>query len=368
MAFANIIQRAWRENIPYSALVELTYRCNLDCFFCYNDLKLQGVPLSLEHYFQLFEDLRALGTVELALTGGEPLAHPDFFPLGRKARELGFVIRVKSNGHALTGKLARRLKDEVDPFGVDISLHGASAEIHNRQTRTPGSFQQLLANLREMQAAGLRVRLKTPLTVWNEKDIEALYELADERGLRLDLDPTITPRDDDELGPLTIAPSREGVLRLFQLQRQRAARIQPPPARPPAARSREETSGVPADKHCGAGSGGLAVDPYGNVYPCVQWRQRIGNLHEQSIRSIWNSSPDLAEIRRLNVAVKQHIGSYGAAGQSIAFCPGLAAQQAGSPLHLYPAAKLRLELHAHLESRQSHDPVTGISASVEDTP
>lgn len=352
MVFADVIRRAWRDNIPYSALVELTYRCNLDCFFCYNDLKLQGVPLSREQYFQFFGDLRALGTLELTLTGGEPLAHPDFFVLGRKARDLGFVIRIKSNGHALTGKLARRLKDEVDPFGVDISLHGASAETHDRQTRVPGSFRQLLANLPEMQAAGLRVRLRTPLTAWNEQDIEALYELADERGLSLDLDPTITPRDDGDPGPLTIAPSGEAVFRLFQVQRQRAARTQPPSARSPAAESPEAASETSTDKHCGAGSGGLAVDPYGNVYPCVQWRRRVGNLHEQSIRSIWNGSPDLIEIRRLTVAVKQHIGGYGDAGRSIGFCPGLAVQQAGSPLHLYPAARLRLELHARREIKE----------------
>jgi hypothetical protein len=100
----------------------------------------------------------------------------------------------------------------------------------------------------------------------------------------------------------------------------------------------------------------------------VQWRQRIGNLHEQSIRSIWNDSPDLIEIRRLSVAVKQHISDYGTAGRSMGFCPGLAAQQTGSPLHLYPAAKLRLEQYTHLESLQSQDPVTDASASEENMP
>ena len=34
MAFADSLQRTWRENILFSALIELTYRCNLNCFFC----------------------------------------------------------------------------------------------------------------------------------------------------------------------------------------------------------------------------------------------------------------------------------------------------------------------------------------------
>ena len=65
-------------------LLELTYRCNLDCFFCYNDTGLQGRAALAEQYRRLFEDLRDLRPLNLTLTGGEPLAHPEFFALGRR--------------------------------------------------------------------------------------------------------------------------------------------------------------------------------------------------------------------------------------------------------------------------------------------
>ena len=42
MAFTDTLQRTWRDNILFSVLVELTYRCNLNCFFCYNDPHLRG--------------------------------------------------------------------------------------------------------------------------------------------------------------------------------------------------------------------------------------------------------------------------------------------------------------------------------------
>src|SRR6185295_4685519 len=161
---------------------------NLDCFFCYNDLGAVGRPLSLEQYCDLFAELAGLGVLNLTLSGGEPLAHPDFLPLGARARELGFVVRVKSNGHALRGELARRLRDEVDPFLVEVSLHGASAATHDRQTRVPGSFERLLANLGELRALGLRVKINSTLTAWNEGEIEEMYALADRLGLPLQLD------------------------------------------------------------------------------------------------------------------------------------------------------------------------------------
>ena len=93
------------------------------------------------------------------------------------------MVRVKSNAHALRGKLAQRMKDEVDPFLVEVSLHGASPESHDRQTRVPGSFARLIANLREARALGLRIKLNSPLTLWNEHEIEAMYALADELGV-----------------------------------------------------------------------------------------------------------------------------------------------------------------------------------------
>lgn len=339
MSYTDTLQRTWRENILLSALIELTYRCNLNCFFCYNDPNLKGVPLSTEQYVQFFKDLRELGTLNLTFSGGEPLARADFFTLGRQARELGFVVRVKSNGHALNGRLARRLKEEVDPFILDISLHGACAETHDRQTRVPGSFRKLLANLGELRALGLRVQLNSPLTAWNEMDLEALFALADEWNLPIKIDPQITPRDDGDLGPLQVAASRAGVARLLELQQQRHHQRQTAPS---AEHTAEANTKPPTTKHCGAGSSTVTVDPFGNVYPCVQWRRQVGNLHQQSIQAIWRHSAPLNEVRQLAGDVKQAMSQYST--QAFGFCPGLAEQEAGAATHLYPAARLLLEL------------------------
>jgi MoaA/NifB/PqqE/SkfB family radical SAM enzyme len=338
MAFTDTLQRTWRDNILFSVLVELTYRCNLNCFFCYNDPHLRGAPLTTDQYVRFFEDLRELGALNLTFSGGEPLARADFFTLGRQARELGFVVRVKSNGHALNGRLARRLREEVDPFIVEVSLHGARAEIHDRQTRVPGSFAKLLANLNEMRALGLRIKLNSPLTAWNEAEIEAMFALADDWDLPINIDPQITPRDDGDPGPLQVAPSRAGMARLFELQRERAAARQTDQEPRPT----DATAEVADSKHCGAGSATVTVDPFGNVYPCVQWRRRVGNLHEQSIQTIWRQSRELAEVRRLAVDVKQAISRHGPLG--FGFCPGLAEQETGDPAGLYPAARRLLEL------------------------
>ena len=352
MSAQSVIAKTWQQNILFSALVELTYRCNLDCFFCYNDLALKGTPLSDEQYAQLFADLAEMQVMNLTFTGGEPLAHPSFLTLGRQARELGFVVRIKSNGHALRGKLAEDIKREVDPFLVEVSLHGATAETHDRQTRVPGSFERLVSNLPELLSLGYRIKLNGTLTRFNEHEIEPMFELADRFGLILSLSPTVTPRDDGDTSPLAIAPSPEAVKALYAYLDRRI-----PDG--PAGGTCTGESGPPGNeqKNCGAGAAGLAVDPFGNVYPCVQWRRPLGNLHEQAIDEIWRTSPALADIRRINEQAHARIASMGEEAIGHSHCMGLSEEKTGDPLAVDPQAAEQAKLLREVRGERQLLPV-----------
>jgi MoaA/NifB/PqqE/SkfB family radical SAM enzyme len=349
---AAIVRKTWAENLLFSVLLELTYRCNLDCFFCYNDLGKRGEPLSTERYLELLEEFRGMGVFNLILSGGEPLVHPDFFTLSSRARELGFVVRLKSNGHLLGERTARRLKEEVDPFLVEISLHGATAEVHDRQTRVTGSFDRLMTHLPILRGLGLRVKLNSTLTAWNEHQLEEMMALAERLELPLQIDPDVTPRDDGDSEPLSVAASREGRLRLFRLQeaaRQSSAATESAGGDAPTVSvGRPTESEVPgvAGKHCGAGSSTVAIDPYGNVFPCVQWRRPVGNLHRSSMREIWAEAPGLQEVRRLGTEVATAVAerTAGDAAAAAGFCPGAAWSQTGSATGIYPAAEADSEL------------------------
>jgi len=336
VSYLGLLARTWSENLLYSALIELTYRCNLDCFYCYNDTALNGKPLSREQYLALFADLRELGAAELILSGGEPLAHPDFFALGAAARESRFLVKVKSNGHALRGRLLARLKSEVDPFVVEVSLHGATAATHDRQTRVPGSFERLMDNLRQMQAAELRLKINCTLTAWNAHELEAIYALGDGLGLAIQVNPQVTPRDNGDMEPLDISPSREAIARWMEVLRQRSAQAVAdfePVARP-----------APPSKQCGAGSSTVSIDPYGNVYPCVQWRRPLGNLHEQSLKDIWQHSEALTRVREQTAEARVLVEGLGEAGRHSGYCAGVAELNTGNAVSLYPEARLRLDI------------------------
>jgi MoaA/NifB/PqqE/SkfB family radical SAM enzyme len=350
MSYSNTVKRAWNDNRLMSVLLELTYACNLNCTFCYNDLTRSGQRLSLGQYHDLLEDLASLGILSLSLSGGEPLAHPNFFEIARHARNLGFVIRLKTNGHAVKETISRRIRDEVDPFVVEVSVHGATAATHDRQTRVAGSFDRLVANIRGMKSLGLRVKANSVLTRWNEHEIKGMLALYDELGVLFQIDPEVKPKDDGDLGPLALEASAEGQAHFRQALAARAKGDETATETgPPIAERKAIMAGT--EKHCGAGSNNIAIDPYGNVLPCVQWRVPVGNLHEQRVTEIWAQSGKLQEVRETTKAARRMLEGHGDAGVMSNFCPGAAQVYSGDPLALYPAVEQRMASSARARVR-----------------
>lgn len=341
MSVKQLLNRAREENVLNSVLLELTYSCNLDCTFCYNDLNLRGRRLSLADYRRLLDDLAAMQVMHLILSGGEPLLYRHFFELGAYARERGFVIKVKSNGVPLQRRNAERLKAEVDPFIVEMSIHGAGPDTHDRLTQVPGSFERLLRNIEDLKDVGLRLTLNSTLTRWNEGEVGEMIALCDRLGVRLQFNPEVTPRDDGDLSPLEIAPSAAGIENMVRVSLARARGSEQPGRLPIRLKPSEKDADrldPKKQKVCGAGSTGLTIDPFGNVYPCVQFRRKAGNVHEQPIHDIWANSAVLADVRDLAgqallVARKRGLKQ---------FCMGVNELRMGDPL-TPPPSKLEID-------------------------
>jgi MoaA/NifB/PqqE/SkfB family radical SAM enzyme len=332
--YADILRKVKRECILHDVMLELTYACNLDCFFCYNDKKAEGERLGLAHYEQLLDDLVGMQTLNVTLTGGEPLLHPNFFEIGRAANERGFVVRVKTGGHGLGGRVAQRLKQEVNPFAVEISLHGATAETHERQTRVPGSFDYLVRNVPELKAIGLRPLLVSALTLWNEHQVAEMYALADSMGVTLRFQGPVVPRDDGDQSPLNIQPTQEGWQRYQAIVRGRSETRRQDCEQDlvnldsGSERTSQSDGANGETPYCGTGSDSVVIDPFGNVYPCLRIRRSAGNLHQQGIAAVWAGSTVLPEVRKIALKATSRVrkdGPMQSLGSPL-FCPGLELQ------------------------------------------
>ena len=231
---------------------------------------------------------------------------------------------VKSGGHAIAGKIAQRLKDEVNPYLVEVSLHGATAATHERQTRVDGSFDRLMKIIAEMKSLGLRVSLVSTLTSWNEHQVQDMFLLAGELGLNLRFQGPVAPKDNGDQEPLTIQPSANGWIQFEQVFRQSPQYRERLSAAGTTAPTESAAVKSTTDLHCGVGSDGFLVDPFGNVFPCLQLRRSAGNIRHTGIETIWTRSKVFPEARTLSqdtatrIALEGKLSSMGAP----LFCPG----------------------------------------------
>ena len=327
---ARLKQAALRRAQPLSASLELTYRCNWRCVFCYNPRRHDRQALSVAEWSTVLDDLRALGTLYVALTGGEPLVHPGFLAIARAVRERAFALRILTNGALVTAPLAGEIA-ALRPLAVELSLHGATAETHDRATATPGSFHAMLRGLDRLLGRGVGVVLKTPLTCLNEPEIAGMRRLADERGVPWRVDPVLTPRDDGDAGPLAYRASAQATERVF---RELASLGQLP--------KEERAEG---GTNCGLGRTTVAVDPEGNVFPCLQWRRApLGNVRDTPLRDMWAGSAERLLAADVARAANDRLVRDGGALASFPFCPALALQRTGDPLR--PDATHRAQAEA----------------------
>lgn len=323
-----LTSRAAREHRPLAALLELTYRCNLRCVYCYNDRERIRGHLTTAEWMGILPQIAEMGVLHLALSGGEPLLHPGFDEILREARRLEFAIRVKTSGDLLTRERARRIKALGDPFLVELSLHGADQATHERQTRVPGSFERLLANARGAVAEGLRVRMVCTLTRWNEDQLDDMAALAGELGVPLRFSTDVSPKDNGDRSPLDLKVSADGYRRYRAWVARQAGLVEDAASQPDPGE---------VERTCGAAATGFTVDPLGNVLPCVQWRQSAGNLRETPLREIWEQSPVLRAARN---AVRLAASRIGPGETMCHFCPGMAWL-----LHRDPLEEYRDETH-----------------------
>ncbi len=287
----------------HTVSLELTYACNLDCFFCYNNRKKKGKYLTLREYDKILRDLADMQTMFLMLTGGEPMLHPHFFAIGRISRAYGFVVRLRTNGHLLNDANVRRIQTEIQPYAIEVSLHGATAAVHDRQTRTPGSFDQLIANIKTVKKRGLRCACVTTPTAWNEHQITAMFSLCDQLQIPLKFQGPVGPRDNGDTTPLTIQPARSTWDIIERIQKQRRGLL-------PAEPTDQQPDNQITPATCGVGCTGVDIDPFGNVQACVHLQEAAGNLHEQSIKEIWEHSPLFQKMRQRAIAAGRRIAGH----------------------------------------------------------
>ena len=142
--YLETLKRAFDDR-PAQCSLYVTDRCNLDCAYCteYDNSKrhppLPDIKRWLDH-------IAKLGTVRVALVGGEPLTHPDIVEIVSYARGLGLATSLTTNGFLLTSAMVSDLEKvglEVMQLSIDRMT---PSEITRKSVKSVAKKIDLLAN------------------------------------------------------------------------------------------------------------------------------------------------------------------------------------------------------------------------------
>lgn len=165
-------------NPPLWLLAELTYRCPLQCPYCSNplDFARQEKELTTEQWIEVFRQARAMGSVQLGFSGGEPLTRKDLPALIRAARDLGFYTNLITSGIGLT-------ESKLDAFSeagldhIQISFQASDEVLNAALAGNKKAFQQKLAMARAVKAHDYPMVLNFVLHRHNIDQLDKIIEL-----------------------------------------------------------------------------------------------------------------------------------------------------------------------------------------------
>jgi PqqA peptide cyclase len=175
---------------PYTLVAELSYRCPLHCPYCSNPVAIRGErwrdELETEHWTRVFREARALGVLQLALTGGEPMVRRDLDELVAAGRAAGLYSTLVTAGTLLTRERAARLK-EAGLDHVQVSIQSPDPEENDRIAGNR-SFEKKIAAARAARELGFPLTINCVLHRRNLDRIEELLRLTEALGAqRLEL-------------------------------------------------------------------------------------------------------------------------------------------------------------------------------------
>lgn len=185
-------------------IINVSYRCNNRCRFC-AVADRQRTDGDFSRQKDLILDAYKQGIRRLDIDGGEPFLYERLFDLLDTARNYA-AVTVTTNGRMLAYKgLAQRLSDYPN-VGVLISVHGPDKNIHDRETNSPGSFQQTVRGITNAVKTVSRVGINTTVTRHNYHSLPGIAEMVRKIGIKVfniqwytpfgNVDRSLVPPDD----------------------------------------------------------------------------------------------------------------------------------------------------------------------------
>lgn len=278
-------KRVGNQHIPVSGSFEVTMRCNLRCQHCYIPGERRASrtdrELSLAEIQRILDEVTDAGCLWLLLTGGDPFLRKDFLDIYGYARRKGLILTLFTNGTLITRRIADYLA-EWRPFGMEITLYGATQETYERVTGIPGSYKRCMRGIELLLERKIPLSLKTILMTLNIQELDQMKSLAASLGVPFRFDPILNAALDGSTRPVALRLKPEEIVAAEKADADRA-RAWPENFRNLLGK------GLPDRRlyMCKAGINSFHIDAAGRLSICISARKAFYDLRAGSFREGW---------------------------------------------------------------------------------
>lgn len=165
---------------PKALVAELTYRCNMHCYYCYNPTDLTRYParaeLTTDEWARVFAEAAELGVVHVHLSGGEPVLRRDLPDIVHHAKSHGLYVNLITNLTLHDADYwAELIARGVDHVQISFQAH---EPILNDRIGGAGTFARKMERLTYLRSTGVYITLNVVLHRMNIDHLEAILEFA----------------------------------------------------------------------------------------------------------------------------------------------------------------------------------------------
>lgn len=283
---------------PLWLVTEITYKCPLQCPYCYNPLDFAKLKpeLTTEEWTRVITEARELGVVQLGFSGGEPLVRQDLEQLVALGKELGFYSNLITSGVGMDEARMAKLR-ECGLDSIQISFQANEPEL-NAYLAGTDVFDHKVEMARAVKSQGYPLTFNIVLHKHNIDQIEHILNMA------MELDADFVELANTQYYGFglhnrdQLLPTREQVARSEYIAKQYQQRY-----------TDKKIYYVIPDyfenrpKPCmnGWGSSYMVVTSNGLVLPCHSARVlpdiEFENIKDHDLKWIWEQSPSFNHFR-----------------------------------------------------------------------
>lgn len=279
--------------MPINMQFEVTYKCNNNCIFCYNDKQIKkDNELDTVQAKKILDDLCSNGVMSINFNGGEPLVRSDFLELAEYASILGLDIHLNTNASLIDDDYAKKLSCYF--ASVCTTLLSGDAHIHDELSGREGAFCDAINGIRALQANDIYVAVNVMMCNKNHISFINTLNLLRELSIRTLLITRYVPDDSQDSGLAISDSDFFNALRIayeFNVTNHCFDRISlPQPIKlcsvPDDLKPLISEWNIP----CNIGLCTASVNAYGFLTPCNLVKDPVlGDLKCESIKTIWKT-------------------------------------------------------------------------------